>query len=333
MPGDWVSSAISGAAGLLGTLFNVGSQQSANETNIQLAREQRDFYLEQWKRENAYNDPKAQMARLQAAGLNPALMYGSGASGLSPSASMADVEAARVAAPQVDPYTASEIAKNMAETTKIKQETEESKSRIDLNTGQIKLNENMSVYYDRLADLTEEQRNKVVADIDYVGKQMELAASQIQKNSQEILNMQNDVYMRFLNYCLKSKEVDALVQKYAAETAYTQEQLKYVAVLAMAKVRNLNSQTALNKANVKVAEAEAKRLVRLTEGISLQNNLLVWDVKLMNDHGDAINDLKAMQFLANFYQTVYGNTLESFGVGNMKAGLGLDAAVDDLLGK
>jgi len=32
--------------------------------------------LNQWHRENAYNHPSAQMARLQEAGLNPALMYG-----------------------------------------------------------------------------------------------------------------------------------------------------------------------------------------------------------------------------------------------------------------
>ena len=47
-----------------------------NETNQQLARQQNKWNLEQWKRENAYNHPAAQKARLEAAGLNADLMYG-----------------------------------------------------------------------------------------------------------------------------------------------------------------------------------------------------------------------------------------------------------------
>ena len=78
MPGEWLSGAISGAAGLAGSAINYFAQQEANETNLQIARENRDFYYQQWQRENAYNDPSAVMQRLSRAGLNPNLMYGEG---------------------------------------------------------------------------------------------------------------------------------------------------------------------------------------------------------------------------------------------------------------
>ena len=60
----------SGASGLVQGLSSIGGQRSANQTNIQLAREQREWDLEMWNRQNEYNLPKNQMARLSAAGLN-----------------------------------------------------------------------------------------------------------------------------------------------------------------------------------------------------------------------------------------------------------------------
>lgn len=61
--GSVMSSLISG-------LFNSGSARRANKRMV-------DF----WNMQNEYNHPKAQMARLKEAGLNPNLIYGDSASG------------------------------------------------------------------------------------------------------------------------------------------------------------------------------------------------------------------------------------------------------------
>lgn len=57
-------------------------QQAENEAtreyNLQLAEKQNNWNIQQWQRENEYNSPSAQKARLEAAGLNPDLMYGAG---------------------------------------------------------------------------------------------------------------------------------------------------------------------------------------------------------------------------------------------------------------
>lgn len=52
-----------------------------NKANMELAKYQYDRDVEMWERNNAYNSPEAQMERLQKAGLNPNLVYGTGAVG------------------------------------------------------------------------------------------------------------------------------------------------------------------------------------------------------------------------------------------------------------
>ncbi len=77
----WPIVALAGA-NLLGSIFN--SRQSRKNTKAQIAYQkqeaerERASNMEMWKMQTAYNSPKEQMARLQSAGLNPNLAYGSG---------------------------------------------------------------------------------------------------------------------------------------------------------------------------------------------------------------------------------------------------------------
>ncbi|WGL31374.1 DNA pilot protein [Dipodfec virus UOA04_Rod_997] len=52
-----------------------------NEAQMRLAKYQNDYNMQMWNKENEYNSPKAQMARLDEAGLNKALMYSQGSTG------------------------------------------------------------------------------------------------------------------------------------------------------------------------------------------------------------------------------------------------------------
>lgn len=75
----WLAPVIAAGASLVGSAINKSAQGSANSQNLKLAKYQNQWNLEQWNRENAYNDPSSQMSRLKQAGLNPNLVYGSGA--------------------------------------------------------------------------------------------------------------------------------------------------------------------------------------------------------------------------------------------------------------
>ena len=87
------SSLISGGTGLLGGLFSmfgqnrnidkqINAQKEENalnrEYNLNLAKLQNQWSIEQWNRENAYNTPAAQYQRMKDSPLNPDLMYGNG---------------------------------------------------------------------------------------------------------------------------------------------------------------------------------------------------------------------------------------------------------------
>lgn len=85
-------SILAAAAGGLGAITGLIGNNQTNKANIRLQREQQQFNaqqakqanewnMQQWQRENEYNAPAQQMARLEAAGLNPNLMYGQGNTG------------------------------------------------------------------------------------------------------------------------------------------------------------------------------------------------------------------------------------------------------------
>lgn len=77
------------AAGIAATASTVNAGNQANyagknrRQSEKLMNWQKDINLTNWGLENEYNSPKNAMKRLKEAGLNPALMYGSGSGGMS----------------------------------------------------------------------------------------------------------------------------------------------------------------------------------------------------------------------------------------------------------
>lgn len=77
----WIGSAIGAGANLLGGIFGMSGQHSANKTNLKIAREQMRFNSEeaqkqrQWQEDyyKKFSSPIAQSAQYRAAGLNPYL--------------------------------------------------------------------------------------------------------------------------------------------------------------------------------------------------------------------------------------------------------------------
>jgi hypothetical protein len=77
---DLGKTALSGLAGGIGPgLFSLGSSLLTNKGAQRRQNLANSQNIEFWNMQNAYNTPKAQMARLKDAGLNPNLIYGSNA--------------------------------------------------------------------------------------------------------------------------------------------------------------------------------------------------------------------------------------------------------------
>lgn len=83
---------------------SVQSQTSkARRYNLEMYAKQRADALADWNRQNEYNSPLQQMARLKAAGLNPNLVYGHGAEAMSTAPPRGvDAKAWNPQAPQVN---------------------------------------------------------------------------------------------------------------------------------------------------------------------------------------------------------------------------------------
>lgn len=80
MPIDPIT--ITAGAAAAGSLINAGQTGRMNRKSRQFSREMYDKTKQDniafWNMQNEYNSPQAQMKRLQEAGLNPNLVYGSG---------------------------------------------------------------------------------------------------------------------------------------------------------------------------------------------------------------------------------------------------------------
>ena len=66
------------ASGIFGMIGGLRASKKQREANLQLTNLAYQKDLEQWNRQNEYNSPSQQMARLSSAGLNPNLVYGNG---------------------------------------------------------------------------------------------------------------------------------------------------------------------------------------------------------------------------------------------------------------
>jgi len=70
-------------SGLVSAAVDFGTAWYTTEQNKKMERETRRWNEKMWNKNNLYNHPSMQMARLQEAGLNPRLIYGSNAGGAS----------------------------------------------------------------------------------------------------------------------------------------------------------------------------------------------------------------------------------------------------------
>lgn len=106
--------AIAGGASLLGNAIGALSNKGANQTNLEIARmnneqqykifrEQNAFNLDMWNKNNEYNLPENQVARLRAAGINPAAVFGNGST--TPASQIQSATAPQLHTPQVRPFS------------------------------------------------------------------------------------------------------------------------------------------------------------------------------------------------------------------------------------
>lgn len=143
--GGTIGASVSTIGNIISTYMNnkANSEEALKDRQFQelMAQRANDWSIQQWNRENAYNDPSAQMERLRRAGLNPNLVFSNGSlnNSAAPSPSVQMPSGSSAAGSQhpflIDPLTAAQIA-NINADTRLKED------QGNLFNSQVKVNEN-----------------------------------------------------------------------------------------------------------------------------------------------------------------------------------------------
>lgn len=303
----WVSIA-SGIGSLFGHNSNIdksiAAQQRENELNrqfnLKLAQMQNQWNREQWDRENAYNDPKAVMARMAAAGLNPDLMYGNGA-GMLTAASSPDMTSGAPSSPVdmsplANKQTVGEMYQSIQQAmlndeviNKTKQETrktgfEADSASIDsfykaareeqgLQIGDttITLNKNLASLRRTEADSLVVGMNKIVEETNLLMTRRHEVLASIENLDADTANKKLDNYLRSKEFELLVKETTAKINNLNAGTHLTYTQARDVVATQLARISNLNASSYLSRQTGILNHEKATTEILSQAGLSISN--------------------------------------------------------------
>nr|DAQ74552.1 MAG TPA: DNA pilot protein VP2 [Microviridae sp.] len=179
------------------SLINYYSQRATNRSNERMNRENNEANLRLWQMNNEYNTPVNQRRRMEAAGFNPNLMYGSMSPGNS--SAPATSEASYNQAPQL-----SDFGNAIGNAYQLYQQSQLIDKQIEaqelINQGQ---------------DIKNKQESKNLGWMDEIREEEKRAADDLSRQVDSIVSLNGQ----------KVLESAAVINKLAAETKLTDEQV------------------------------------------------------------------------------------------------------------
>ena len=254
--------------------------QKNRDWNLNLAKLQNQWNIDQWNRENAYNSPAAQMARFKDAGLNPDLAYGQqNLSAASPEMTAGEGSQPTDVSNLANKRTIGDIVSQAATTrlTNAQAKLAESQAnktdkeaigqdyqndilksdaafRDALNSGTVQLN-NMSLKVsEKGMQLTDEQIAKVRKECQQIDQFIEQSRAAVDEIRQKISNLKTDQAIARLRYIMDAKLSEATIKKLASECNLNYIQAKKIVDLLPHEIANVQADT-----NTKNASASASR--------------------------------------------------------------------------
>ena len=211
--GGWINGAIANTwniASGIGSFFQKKKQlnkyldfqreenQKTRDYNLNLAKQQNQWNIDQWNRENEYNTPLNQMNRYKSAGLNPDLMYGQqNLSAASPEMTSGEGATPMDYSPVANGPTigeAASIAANARLTNAQAKLAESQADKVDSETvGQTINNEWLPKLLKGQTEINEAEVKQKFADAGLKGKQIEVAVEQIKVMQQSVKESQKKI--------------------------------------------------------------------------------------------------------------------------------------------
>lgn len=348
------SAAIGAAGALLGSMFGSNKQESNvqqqieaakeenqknREWNLNLAKMQNSWNIDQWNRENAYNTPAAQMARLKQANINPDLFYGNSGA-VSPAAASPEMTSGAASQPadtsgyanlpnyaRESVMQAAQIASTLADVKLKRQRAKKESQETDLLSKEnfwknIKEQQNFELTSANIAnvwaktDLTDKQGDKVLAEINEINTN---AASLVQgiRESQARIGVLDEqkktiIFDRLWKQILNSKELDfkdSQIRLNDAQVFKTTEEAKVVYMLAIAKANNMNMDTYLKQHKIVLTDAQKEMTEDLSKMYNAQTGKITVDAELLRKYGSA----KVISEIVRNYGMTAGYVADSVG--------------------
>ncbi|MBD5222421.1 MAG: hypothetical protein HDS70_08680 [Bacteroidales bacterium] len=252
-------SALSGGFSLLGNMLGFASNQATNAANKKLMSYQHDLNLDLWNKNNEYNSPQAQMQRLKAAGLNPNLVYGSGAVG-----NASSMPNSPTAIPQQSYQNFGTLGIGDAVNTFMA--SEQLKIQQDMADADFRLKDqqwNMNEVTNTLNEITLLKEKILTAETEV---EKSIYEQQLRQNLYSLeldnygKNLDNEYKANEINMqAVKMREAEANIELILAKTNLTNEQAKEVSH----QIALMASQIRLNNANASLAEFEYSMQVQM----------------------------------------------------------------------
>lgn len=249
----------------------IAAQQNENQKNrdwnLNLAKLQNQWNIDQWNRENAYNSPAAQMARYKAAGLNPDLIYGQqNLSAVSPEMTSGDGSLPTDVSNLANKRTIGDIVSQAASTRLTNAQAKLAESQADKTdaetVGQTINNDWLPKLLKGQTEINEADVKQRLADAGLKGKQIEVAVEQIKvmqqsvkESQQKISDLQSQMENRtfqqvqaMLEYNLKKDKQSYEVREILSKIGLNSVAARRVASLLPYEIAESISRTGVNDA-------------------------------------------------------------------------------------
>jgi len=227
------------------TIGGVISDLIYSDSTKKREKRARKYNLEQWHRQNKYNHPTEQMARLTEAGLNPNLIYGS-----SPGSAVGNAGA--VSPGKAPDVRADNPIPNYFDTRVKQAQTQNLKSQSSLNLAR-------SIESVNNSNLTKAQENRL----------NKLLAGDLEMQTQDVKLKSQQAYQSMLQSKAMGNQQKGLIARYAAETEKSfadKDIAKY-----KSDIEKLSS--TLAKAGIRPTDSIYVRIMSQVTGIDLSKPL------------------------------------------------------------
>lgn len=273
------SAAIAAGGKLLGSLFSsndaaINRKFEAEENeknrkfNAEQARLSREYNTEMWNKTNEYNSPIQERARLEAAGLNPDMIYSDASAGATATMGSTSQQASSnngVLPVMPDRSYIADIGKTIAETQLIEAQRDKLESETvgqdiankyasEYQEGLIKLNNANASLLTANTNLSEAQARQIDSVINNINKQTELFGAQIGNIIEQTQNLR------------------VLRAGYVLDNSIKSLQLAFDSQSFQSRIDRICADAAVSRANALYAKSMAHALLLSTLASAYQSN-------------------------------------------------------------